>query len=424
MEFAARPGTSRVDRWPSEVALAVLICLVSAAAWLLLALTIVGLVYAVMIGLFFWVGHLVFITHLKGSAVRLGPAQFPDLHQRVTELSRTVGLAEPPVAYVMEASGTLNALATRFLRTNFIVLFSDLLEACGDNDEARDFIIAHELGHVHAGHLRWRWFMLPGLMIPFVGTAYSRAREFTCDRYGMSVARDREKALRGLAILAAGGRRGALVNLSALAGQRDDLNSPLMQIGTWLSTHPPLCERVAVLEPAIVPGGVTSQARAATGGVAILASIVLVPTLGTVVLIGALLAAAGAARGGSLADELEPAATSSIGRASMPGARPTRVAAPTSPVVQTPPPDAARARRDIEGLAAVIDIYRVSHNGELPRDVATVYAAWAETHPGDDPPMDPFDGDRYGYEVQGTDYRLWSAGPQIEYSSRTRGFAR
>jgi Zn-dependent protease with chaperone function len=417
MQSAAHTGsTSHVERWHSEMPLAVLIGLIAASIWLLLAVTIIGIVYAVMIGMFFWVGHLVFITHLRGSAVRVGPAQFADLHQRVNELSRAVGLAQPPVAYVMESSGSLNALATRFLRTDFIVLFSDLLEACGENDEARDFIIAHELGHLRAGHLRWRWFLLPGLVAPFLGSAYSRACEFTADRYGMSVAKDRRLALRGLAILAAGGRRGGALDLSSLASQRSDLNTPLMKIGTWLSTHPPLCERIAILEPALLAGGLTSQSSAAFGGVALMAGVFIVPVVLMVVVVGALVAAAGAARASMPLAEYQPPSV-----ATQMAATPVAARIPSAAIEGDA---SARAQRDLATIAAVVDRHRASHNGELPANVDAVYEAWAEAHPGQAAPMDPFDGDRYGYEAQGSDYRLWSSGPGIEYSSRTAGSAR
>ena len=95
-----------------------------------------------------------------------------------------MGMARVPEVYVMQAGGTLNALASKFMRANIVVLFSELIEACDDDTGARDMIIAHELGHLHAGHLRWTWFLLPGSMVPFLGTALSRAREYTCDRYG------------------------------------------------------------------------------------------------------------------------------------------------------------------------------------------------------------------------------------------------
>jgi len=173
-----------VQRWPTETPLFVLVLLSAIACWIFLVLSIIGLVYAGMLGIFFFVSHVSFIAHLKGSAVRVGPDQMPELYERIEYLSRRVGLKAAPTVYVMQAGGTLNALATKFFSSNFVVLFSDLIEACGDNAEARDMIIAHELGHLKAGHLKGLWFLLPGMFIPFLGSAYFRAREYTCDRYG------------------------------------------------------------------------------------------------------------------------------------------------------------------------------------------------------------------------------------------------
>jgi Zn-dependent protease with chaperone function len=186
-----------VERWPSELPLLALVILASLSIWALLALTIVGAIYALFIGLVLFLAHLGFVAHLRGSAVRLGPAQFPELHARVEAQAQRLGLKQMPEAYLMQAGGALNALATRFLRSHMIVLFSDLLDACGDNDSARDMIIGHELGHIRAGHLRWQWFLAPGLFLPFLGSAYSQAREYTCDRYGMALSRDRMRALPG-----------------------------------------------------------------------------------------------------------------------------------------------------------------------------------------------------------------------------------
>jgi hypothetical protein len=89
-----------------------------------------------------------------------------------------------PEVYLQQQDGAINAFATRFLRSHMVVLMADLLEACGSNDAARDMIIGHELGHIRAGHLRFHWVLLPVAFVPFVGSALSRAREYTCDRYG------------------------------------------------------------------------------------------------------------------------------------------------------------------------------------------------------------------------------------------------
>src|SRR5258705_8404543 len=145
-----------------------------------------------------------------------------------------------PETYLMQAGGSLNAFATRFLRSHMVVLFSDLLEACGDNTAARDMIIAHELGHIKSGHLRWRWFLLPAGVIPFLTSALSRAREYTCDRYGLAGAGNADGAGLGLAILAAGASHGPLVNRAELVRQRVTVSrSGWMTLGEWFGTHPP-----------------------------------------------------------------------------------------------------------------------------------------------------------------------------------------
>jgi Zn-dependent protease with chaperone function len=268
----------RVERWRSERSLRWAVVLVSIAVWLMLALSLLGAAYVIALGFFFFLARVTFMTHVRGNGVRLAPDQMPDLYHRVVELSHRLGISAPPAAYVLQSGGHLNALATRFLGADFIVLFSELLAACGDNTQARDMIIAHELGHLKAGHLKHRWFIAPGLAIPLLGTAYSRACEYTSDRYGMAVCADRGAAIRGLTILAAGGREGPRVSLAALARQRQDLNSVWMKIGQWFSTHPPISHRIAALEPALAAGH-PSEARARLGATAVLLVMVVVPVL-------------------------------------------------------------------------------------------------------------------------------------------------
>lgn len=272
---------AHVARWPTELPLLALCIMTSLGIYLTLIVSIVGIIYVVLFGLFFFLMHAAFMAHVRGSAVRLGPEQFPDLHRRVHEIARRIGLDEVPDAYLMQAGGALNAFATRFLGLNAIVLFSDLLEACGDNEASRDMIIAHELGHIKAGHLQLRWLIAPSMMMPFLGMAYSRAREYTCDRYGLAGAGDRAGALLGLTILAAGGKYGPRVNQQLLARQREDINTGWLTIGEWLSTHPPLARRLAALEPALLAGAYHSRAGV-WRALAIIGSVFVVSVGGTV----------------------------------------------------------------------------------------------------------------------------------------------
>ena len=116
----------RVERWPSEIPLFVLAAIASAALWLLAVMTIIGLVV-----------NLVLVAHVRGNGVRVGPMQFPEVHAAVERLAHRIGMKTVPEAYLIQGGGVLNAFATRFGRSDMVILYTDLLEACGDDHEAR-----------------------------------------------------------------------------------------------------------------------------------------------------------------------------------------------------------------------------------------------------------------------------------------------
>ena len=373
-----------VERWPGERPLRVALTLVSLAIWALIILSIVGVIYALAIGLFIFFAHLMFVAYVKGSAVRLGPDQFPDLYQRVQELATRAGLRKAPDAYLMQAGGTLNALATRFFRSKMIVLYSDLLDACGKNLAARDMIIGHELGHIKAGHLHWMGLQAPGYFVPFLGAAYSRAREYTCDRYGAALCGDPKGALVGLAILSAGGKRGPGVNLQAWVQQRNDMTTGWLTLARWLMGHPPLCDRIAALEPDLagdLPLSFSGSARA----LALLGTVTLLPLIvGSIMFVrvwpevkAALDQAALARQGSSGLSEIEAS---------------------------------AEVKKDFRTLSGLIEEFR-QRTGRLPANSEVVYSAWNELRAHEPEPIDPFDGFRYGYVAVGEFYYLTSSGP-------------
>src|SRR6202048_3338587 len=79
--------------------------------------------------------------------------------------------------------GILNAFATKLLSRKFVIINSALADACTDPRQL-DFVVGHELGHLAAGHLAWNALLLPFHLVPWLGTAYSRARGYTRDRAG------------------------------------------------------------------------------------------------------------------------------------------------------------------------------------------------------------------------------------------------
>lgn len=391
-----------VSPWPTEQPLFALVLVASLALWVAILLSIFGAIYALFIALALFFVHLLLIVHVRGSGVRLGPTQFPDLDRRVRELALAAGLDEIPAAYVMQSGGALNAFATKFLRSRMIVLFSDLLDACGSDRGARDMVIGHEIGHLRQGHLNWSILIAPGMFVPFLGAAYSRARERTCDRWGAALCGDRAGALRGLAILAAGGIHGPRVDLAALVAQRQDLDTGWMTIGRWLSTYPTLAERVAALDVDLASRAPVAG-RGPARAVGILAAGCLVPMLA-----GGLVIAVAGSRLKALGDALRSPApsASTAAAADYGGDREAAIPAAALGVEEA----TRQARADLSRLAAAVDAARAA-SGEYPADLDALAAYWQAGHRDEAMPRDPFDGAEYGYRVQAGGYRLWSSGP-------------
>lgn len=379
-----RPQSPRsVARWPTERPLFVMCVLWSVTVWVLLTVSVVGILYAAVFALFFLFAHAAFVAHVRGNGVRLSPEQFPDLHEAVEGLANQLGLKRVPEAYLMQAGGTLNAFASKFLRSDFIVLFTDLLEACEGNPAARDMIIAHELGHLKAGHLEWRWLIAPALLFPFLGTALSRAREYTCDRYGLAGAGDLDGAIHGLTVLAAGGKHASRVNQQAFLEQREALNRGWMAIGEWLSTHPPLSKRVAQLLPPTHRPHVSAAAGNVRGALilGLIASVVGAVTVAALAFGSAFLAQIAQQPGQA---EYAPAGID--------------VEASTIQVQQ-----------DFDRLAGLLEASAGA--GTLPQTWDAVEELWSEAYPSEPLPYDPFDGARYGYMLEDGGFVLWSSGP-------------
>jgi Zn-dependent protease with chaperone function len=211
-----------------------------------------GLMFS-LVGLF---AHGLALGRVRGNAVRVSEKQFPQLHRLATAHARKLGLKKAPTVYVMQSGGLLNAFATRFLGRDFVIIYSDVLElALAQGEAAVGFIMGHELAHVWRGHLKHRWLTLPGRIFPYLGPAYSRACEYTCDRIGAFCQPD--GAISGLLALAAGKQLHPHVDVKEYAAQATTDQSFWIRRAEIISTHPLLPKRVA----ALLKAGVAVPAR-------------------------------------------------------------------------------------------------------------------------------------------------------------------
>jgi type II secretory pathway pseudopilin PulG len=152
----------------------------------------------------------------------------------------------------------MNAFATRFLGRDFLVLYSEVVDGLAHNPDALNFYIGHELGHIKRKHLSWSTVLAPASVLPLVGAAYSRAREYTCDRHGLAACDNPVNAEHGLAVLAAGGKRGRGLNAQAYVDQSSQTEGFWMSFHELVGDYPWLVKRMAAVR-ALAAGHEPSQ---------------------------------------------------------------------------------------------------------------------------------------------------------------------
>lgn len=242
--------------YPKERILGLITLVLGVLVWLAL---IVGTYGTALIGLLLAFLAYVFaqsalISYIKGNGVELTANQFPDLWEQFEDCRRRLDIAQLPRAYVLNGDGMLNAFATRFLGTQYVVLLSGTLEAMAQHEDGVRFYLGHELGHLRMKHLQGQVLRWPVLWLPLLGAAYSRAREYTCDRHGAACCKTPEGAARALAALAAGSQRWRDLNLPSYLKQLRETRGFWMSFHELCAAYPWHTKRVArVLPDAQVP---------------------------------------------------------------------------------------------------------------------------------------------------------------------------
>lgn len=218
---------------PREPLLARITLVLGLLAWLGLIAGTFGVALIILaVGFIFYLfAQSALIAHIKGNGVELTEAQFPDLYAQFVTCCERLGLAKQPQAFVMNGNGVLNAFATKFLGTEYVVLLSSVVDAMAQHQDGVRFYIGHELGHLRRKHLNGHLLRWPVLWLPLLGAAYSRARESTCDLHGLACSDSPEGAVRALSALAAGGARWQQLDVASYLQQAKHAS------GFWMSFH-------------------------------------------------------------------------------------------------------------------------------------------------------------------------------------------
>lgn len=196
-------------------------------------------------------------AQLLGQAVKIGPRQFPRVHDLVRRCADTLGIA-PPTVYVT-SSPHLNAATYGTNDDAFILLNSALIDHYSDEELLT--VIGHECGHIHNNHVVYLTTLhyltsVAGLLVRNLSApaqlalrAWSRRAEITCDRAAALCAGEVEPALRALTKLALGSHKlYDQLNLDAFLDQHDEAQESIGRFAEIFATHPFLPKRVLALK--------------------------------------------------------------------------------------------------------------------------------------------------------------------------------
>jgi Zn-dependent protease with chaperone function len=231
---------------PKENIYFVISAFISILFYLVLVVSIVGIVYILILVLITWLAQGFLTAQIKANAVKISSKQFPDVYLAATKLAEKMEMKEMPDIYVMQAGGLLNAFATRFLSRDFVLIYSDVFElAYNAGGNALDFIICHELAHIGRRHIQNRWIVYPAFFIPFLGTAYSRACEYTCDNFGAHFVP--KGCVEGLMMLSVGTKLYKDADVEEVVKQSME-GGMFLWLYEITSTHPILTKRIRAVK--------------------------------------------------------------------------------------------------------------------------------------------------------------------------------
>ncbi|WP_338471563.1 M48 family metallopeptidase [Niallia sp. XMNu-256] len=228
--------------------------LVSILTYVALLFSIIGIVIIAAIILVSYFFHALSMASIRRNGVRLSERQFPEIYEKAVKLAHNMEIEKMPAIYVMESMGIMNAFATRFFGKNMVVIYSEIFDLSEEkrNDELL-FVLAHEFAHIKRRHVLVHMLLLPAMFIPFLGEAYLRACEYTCDRYAAYYIDNVDAAKEALSMLAIGKRLSSKMNKEAFVQQISEESGFFAWLSEKLSSHPHLPKRINALDNWVNP---------------------------------------------------------------------------------------------------------------------------------------------------------------------------
>lgn len=182
-------------------------------------------------------------------SVRAGENQFPELSGIVSCYAEKLGIEKQPAIYIRHDNGIINAFSAYFWGRNYVLLNTEIFEIAyleHKDLSAVSFIVAHEMAHIRLHHTRF-WYnasILFAKFIPVLGTALSRAQEYSCDRIALQLC---PEGKHGIFLLLLGRHLYKNVNIEEYLLQAKRTRGLLEFLVNINATHPVNTRRVLAL---------------------------------------------------------------------------------------------------------------------------------------------------------------------------------
>jgi Zn-dependent protease with chaperone function len=187
-----------------------------------------------------------------GTLVRVGPRQFPELHERA--LLAAEFLTTPPAPIYVKRASEMMIYTLGLYRRPIIVVTSSLVDQM-DLDNLQ-FFIGRELGHIKAGHTWLRTLLKPlGADVPVIGKLLNSVifgdwinrTEYTADRAGFIACRSLTTAISTMLKFGVGVRLYAKLDISEFLEQIREVRNVRGRVTEIVAEQPYLTQRIRAL---------------------------------------------------------------------------------------------------------------------------------------------------------------------------------
>jgi Zn-dependent protease with chaperone function len=187
-----------------------------------------------------------------GTLVRIGPRQFPELHERAEQAAEF--LSSPPVPIYVKRASEMNIYTLGLWQRPIIVVTSSLVDQM-DPDNLQ-FFIGREIGHIEAGHTWLRTLLKPvGSEVPVIGKLLNSVvfgdwinrTEYTADRAGFLACRSLTTSVSTMLKFGVGIKLFAKLDISEFLKQLNEVRNVRGAMTEIVAEQPYLTKRVRAL---------------------------------------------------------------------------------------------------------------------------------------------------------------------------------